>query len=277
MIKLVEEGVALVDSGPLYATIKVLRNGVPLSDAAVEGAQYALKILEQQAEFLPIIRKKSLTLKSGDNYPPVVKEMIWATQAVGDPDFTPLAAVAGATSDLVADYLLKSGATKIVVNNGGDIAIRLREGERVEVGLCLDLEKKEVKHSFSAEGDCGICTSGIGGRSFTLGVANAVVVLAKRASLADVAATYLGNKTNVESPRVRRDWAENIYPDTDIPGMRVTVSVGELSEVEIQQALESGKNEARRLMDKGIIHGTVLAVKGNILPLGIFKNNLKML
>ncbi len=277
MIKLIEEGVTLVDSGPLYATIKVLRNGVPLSDAAVEGAQYALKILEQQAEFLPIIKKKSLTLKSEDNYPPVVKEMIWATQLIGDPDFTPLAAVAGATSDLVADYLLKSGATKIVVNNGGDIAIRLREGERVEVGLCLDLEKKEVKHSFSAEDDCGICTSGIGGRSFTLGVANAVVVLAKRASLADAAATYLGNKTNVESPRVRRDWAENIYPDTDIPGMKVTVSVGELSEVEIQQALESGKNEARRLMDKGIIHGAVLAVKGSILPLGVFKNNLKML
>jgi hypothetical protein len=47
-----------------------------------------------------------------------------------DPNCTPLAAVAGATADMVADFLLETGATNIVVNNGGDISIRLREGER---------------------------------------------------------------------------------------------------------------------------------------------------
>lgn len=274
MIRVIEEGLALVDSGPLYATIMVSQNGHPLSDAAVEGAQYGLKILGQLADFLPVIKKKALTLKLEDSYPDVVREMISAAQTINEPDLTPLAAVAGATSDMIADYLFKTGATRICINNGGDIAIRLREGEKVEVGLCLDLEKEAIEYSFSAESDCGICTSGIGGRSHTLGVASAVVTLSDRASTADAAATRLGNQTNVDSEQVKRELAERIYPDTDIPGKRVTVSVGSLSLDEVQQALENGKREALRLMDRGIIYGAVLSVKDNILPLGVLANKI---
>ncbi|MBA7584358.1 hypothetical protein ES708_26311 [subsurface metagenome] len=253
----------------------VSKRGWPLSEVAIEGGRYALKILEQLADCLPVIRRKSISLRPESGYPQVVKEMILATQAIKDPDFTPLAAVAGATADMVADYLLKTDATKIVVNNGGDISIRLREGEEIKVGLCLDLASKQIDYLLSVENDCGICTSGIGGRSFTLGVTNAVIVLAGRASVADAEATYLGNKTTLDSPNVERDWAERIYPDTDIPGKKVTVSVGTLSEAEIQQALENGQREALQLMDNGTIHGAVLSVKDNILPLGVFAHEMR--
>jgi len=274
-VELLKEGLALVDSGPLHATIMVSKRGRPLSEVAIEGGRYALKILEQLAAFLPVIRRKSITLRLESDYPEVVKEMISATQAIKDPDFTPLAAVAGATSDTVADYLLKTDATKIVVNNGGDISIRLREGGVIKVGLCLDLSRREIDYAFPVENDCGICTSGVGGRSFTLGIASAVVILADRASVADTAATYLGNKTIVDSNNVKREWAERIYPDTDIQGKKVTVSVGALSAVEIQQALENGQREALRLIDNGTIHGAVLSVKDNILPLGVFVHKMR--
>lgn len=277
-VELLKEGVALVDSGPLYATVMVSQRGHPLSDAAIEGAQYALKILDQLAAFLPIIKKRALILKPEGGYPEVVNEMISATQAINDPDFTPLAAVAGAISDMVADYLLnKTDATKIVINNGGDISIRLRERGKTEVGLCLDLARKQIDYLLPVENDCGICTSGIGGRSFTLGIANAVVVLADRASVADASATYLGNKTTVDSNNVKREWAERIYSDTDIPGKKVTVLVGSLSTAEIQQALENGQREALRLIDNGTIHGAVIAVKGNVLPLGLFPHKIRRL
>lgn len=274
-VELLKEGLALVDSGPLYATIMVSKRGHPLSEIAIEGGRYALKILEQLAAFLPIIKKRASILKPGGGYPEVVNEMISATQAINDPDFTPLAAVAGATSDMVADYLLKTDATKIVVNNSGDISIRLREEEKTEVGLCLDVASKQIDYLLPVENDCGICTSGIGGRSFTLGIANAIVVLADRASVADATATYLGNKTTVDSSNVKREWAERIYPDTDIPGKKVTVSVGSLSTAEIQQALENGQREALRLIDNGTIHGAVLSVKDNILPLGVFAHKMR--
>lgn len=276
-VELLKEGMALVDSGPLHATIMVSKRGHPLSEAAMEGGRYALKILEQLAVFLPVIRRKSLTLRLESGYPEVVKEMILATRAVNDPDFTPLAAVAGTTADMVADYLLKTGATKIVVNNGGDISIRLREGEEIKAGLCLDLAKGEIDYALPVENDCGICTSGIGGRSFTLGIANAVIVLAERASVADAAATYLGNKTTLDSPNVERDWAEKIYPDTDIPEKKVVVSVGTLSEAEIQRALESGQKEALWLINSGIIRGAVISVKDSVLPLGIFPHKIRRL
>ena len=116
-VELVKEGLALVDSGPLYATIMVSQRGRPLSDAARAGAQYALEILDQLATFLPIIKKRASTLKPERSYPAVVNEMITATQAITNSALTPLAAVAGATSDMVADYLLETNATKIIVNN----------------------------------------------------------------------------------------------------------------------------------------------------------------
>jgi len=259
---------ALADSGPLYVTIVVSKRGHPLSGAAMQGARYALEILEQLAAFLPTIRRRSVTLRPENGYPNVVREMILATQAVKDPDFTPLAAVAGTTADMVADYLLNTGATKILVTNGGDISIRLRESEEIQAGLCLDLATRKIDYALRVKNDCGICTSGIGGRSFTQGIANAVVVVAERASLADAAATYIGNKTTLDSPNVKRDLAENIYPDTDIPGRKVTIAVGTLSGTEIQQALENGKQGANWLIDRHTIRGAIISVKDSMLLLG---------
>lgn len=275
MIRLIKEGLALVDSGPLYATIMVSRNGSPLSEAAIEGAQYALKILEQLANFLPVIKKKALTLKPEDSYPKVVKEMISAVRVINDPDFTPLAAVAGATSDMVADYLLKTKATKIIVNNGGDIAIRLREGHRAIVGLRLNLVRPDFNYNVLIERDCGICTSGIGGRSFTLGVADGVTVVAHQAAIADAAATFLGNKTVVTSPKLKRVLAESIYPDTDLLGVEVTHSVGALSDEEIDTAMNMGKAEALRLMESSLIYGAVISVKDHVDTIGYFVKAIK--
>ncbi len=265
------EGMVLVSSGPLHMTILVKKRDRFLNDEAEEGARYALHLLKHLSDFLPVVKQKSVRLTSRKDFPGVVNEMILATQAMEDPSLTPLAAVAGATADLVADFLLQKGATKIVVNNGGDIGIRLREGETARVGLCLDISKREVDSYVRVDRDCGICTSGFGGRSFTLGVADSVVTLSGRASVADAAATRLGNKTNLLSPKILREKAKNIYPDTDIPDEEVTVSVGDLSELEIKKALRNGKVEASTLIRKHLIDGAVIAVKGMRLDLGYFK------
>jgi ApbE superfamily uncharacterized protein (UPF0280 family) len=199
--------------------------------------------------------------------------MVLATQAMEDPGLTPLAAVAGATADLVADFLLQRGATKVVVNNGGDIAIRVREGESARVGLCLDISKHEVNSYVTVAQDCGICTSGFGGRSFTLGIADSVVALSNRASVADAAATRVGNKTTILSPKIIREKAKFIHADTDIPEERVTVSIGDLTGPEIRRALRNGRAEALNLIKKELIWGAVLAVKGNRIDVGYFESN----
>lgn len=265
----------MVDSGPLYMTVQVSEKGVPLSELAESGAAYALEILKEQANSISVIKQKACNLSLREIYSEVVNHMILACQSLNDPTLTPLAAVAGAASDMVADYIAGRGGTKIIVNNGGDIAIRLREGERATVGLRLNLMRPSYDHVARVEKDCGICTSGIGGRSFTFGVADGVTVVAHQAATADAAATYLGNRTTVDSPEVRRVLAETIYPDTDIPGAEVTQSVGALTEEQINTAMGMGQAEARTLMERELILGAIISVKDRIVPLGYCMNALR--
>lgn len=274
-VHLIKEGLALVSSGPLHMTVQVSGRGVPLSELAKSGATFALEILKQQADLLSVIKERVKNLSVSKTYPEVVNRMIMASQSLNDPTFTPLAAVAGATSDMVADHVARLGATKVIVNNGGDIAIRLRGGDSATVGLRLNLMRPDYNYVALIDRDCGICTSGVGGRSFTLGVADGVAVLAKKAAIADAAATFLGNKTFINSPEVKKVAAESIYPDTDLQGVEVTASVGALSEGEIETALSKGKTEALRLMERKLIYGAIFSVKDHVDRLGYLVKALR--
>jgi ApbE superfamily uncharacterized protein (UPF0280 family) len=256
-------------------TVNVSGRGIPLSDLARSGAMYALEILKQQADSLSIIKETAFNIPKAAIYPEAVNRMISAVSSMNDPTLTPLAAVAGATSDMVADYVARAGATKIIVDNGGDIAIRLREGETATVGLRLNLMRPDYEYLALIDRDCGICTSGIGGRSFTLGVADGVTVVAHEAAIADAAATFLGNKTVVASPKVKRVLAESIYHDTDLVGVEVTHSVGALSDEEIDTAMNMGKAEALRLMESSLIYGAVMSVKDHVDTIGYFVKAIK--
>ena len=109
-----------------------------------------------------------------------------------------MAAVAGTIADATADFLAESGLTRVIVNNGGDVAVRLAEGEKVSVGIRPDVNRPRVSHRLllAPEMDIGgVCTSGLGGRSFTRGIASAATVFANRAAIADAAATAVANAT----------------------------------------------------------------------------------
>jgi len=257
-------------------TVQVSEKGAPLSELAERGAAYALEILKEQAESLSVVREKAANLSVSAVYPEVVNKMISACQSLNDPTLTPLAAVAGAASDMVADYIAGIGATKIIVNNGGDIAIRLREGEKATVGLRLSLMRRHHDYVAVVERDCGICTSGVGGRSFTLGVADGVTVLAINAAKADAAATFLANRTTVNSPEIKMVPAETVYPETDIPGLNITRSIGFLNRNEIRSAIDKGETEAMKLIKKNIIQGAIFSVKDFVKSVGYFRNILSL-
>jgi len=256
----------LVEYGPMRMSIQVLDQGRPLIDLALEGGRIAFRVLEDLAPILPVLKRKALEIDVEAPFPEVVRRMIEACQRMEAQDLTPLAAVAGVSSDIVADFLISEGGTKIIVDNGGDVAIRLKGDEEVRVGIQTAVDAKEPSYLLvidSRVGVGGVATSGLGGRSFTKGIASAVTVLSENASLADAAATVIGNATNVEDPAVKRCLPETVYPDTDIPGEWVTESVGELSPQRIEEALEKGLAEAYRIYRKGHIKGAFIVVKGN--------------
>ena len=110
----------------------------------------------------------------------------------------------------------------------------------------------------------GIATSGLGGRSFTRGVATATTVLASTAARADPAATALANATYLPVQAVLRCRADSIFPDTDLKGVEVTRYVGELTETEIETALNQGVTRAKELAAQGLIMGACFFVKGRM-------------
>ena len=261
----IDSQTVLVEYGPMRLSIQALHHGRPLIDLALEGGQIAFRVLGDLAQFLLVIKRKAHQIKLEERFPVVVQKMIEATQRMEAPDLTPLAAVAGATSDVVADFLAGRGATKIIVDNGGDIAVRLREGEEARVGIKTEIDARNPAYLLRIGAEMnigGVTTSGLGGRSFTKGIASAVTVVAKNAALADAAATVIGNATHVEDPAIKRCLPETIYPDTDIPGEYVTTEVGDLSLQTVEEALQKGLQEALRIERQGHVRGALISVKG---------------
>lgn len=254
----------LAESGPMRLEIAAWNGSGPSLETARRGGEWACGLLEELAPFQDLVKKKNPWPNANDALPRVVEEMIAAVQQVGDLDLTPLATVAGTISDLVAERLFSQGMSKVIVNNGGDIAIRMMPEEVVKVGVRTDVSRSMISHYLEVKGSMGIggvTTSGMGGRSFTKGVAQAVVALGSTASVADAASTSLANATQINSPQVKMAVANDLYPDTDLNDEMVTQELGELRSQEVEEALSNGMAKAQQYIDRGVILGAIICVQ----------------
>jgi ApbE superfamily uncharacterized protein (UPF0280 family) len=157
--------------------------------------------------------------------------------------------------------------TKVVVDNGGDIAVRLRGREAVTIGIRTDIRRPAVSHVIrldSRSASWGITTSGVGGRSFTRGIASAVTTIAGKASVADAAATAIANACMVEDKEILQVPAQQLDPNTDLIGIPVTVKVGALSSDKIRLAVQKALQKAEHLSQKNIIAGALIAAGANV-------------
>ena len=204
----------------------------------------------------------------------VARRMHAAVTPYADDCFiTPMAAVAGSVADEILLAMLSAASLdRIYVNNGGDIALHLGRGEHFSVGLMDRPDSDGVMRAMRVDADDpvrGIATSGRHGRSFSLGIADAVTVLAATASQADAAATVIANAVDLPGhPAIVRRAANELQPDSDLGARLVTRDVGELSQEDIAAALESGAECARQLFDRGLIEGAVLRLCGDMLVIG---------
>jgi uncharacterized protein len=183
---------------------------------------------------------------------------------------TPMAAVAGAVAEVVLTEMTDAtDLTRAYVNNGGDIALHLAPGYSYTVGIVERPESPSLFGSanISAESDIrGIATSGWRGRSFSLGIADAVTVLARTAAESDAAATIIANAVNLPGhPAVTRVPANQIAPDSDLQDLPITRAVGPLCTSEIARALETGLRVAEELRDGGLIHSAALCLQQQVV------------
>jgi ApbE superfamily uncharacterized protein (UPF0280 family) len=180
---------------------------------------------------------------------------------------TPMAAVAGAVAEELLQIMTAAAKlSRAYVNDGGDIALHLAPGERVVVGMVERPDRASLFGTTTIEsGDPirGIATSGWRGRSFSLGIADAVTVLADTAAMADAAATMVANAVDLPGhPRVGRVRACELAPDSDLGERLITHSVGELEPREIRDALEAGIRVAESLCCSGLIRAAALNLQG---------------
>jgi hypothetical protein len=209
---------------------------------------------------------------------PVARRMFAACHPHGGEFITPMAAVAGAVADeLIESFRGDERILRAYINNGGDIALHLQPGQSYGVGLFADLGRIQRRERLSLDGELrvdsalpvrGIATSGWHGRSFSLGIADSVTVLAGCAAAADAAATMVANCVNVDDPAILRQPACELKDDTDLGERLVTVGVGVLPLDKVDIALALGARRAEDLIARGLIHCAALWLQGRVRLVG---------
>ncbi len=264
-LRILRDDLVLADWGPMTLTVSAWADGVARPVIAARAGAAALELLRRLADFQRYLRLPVTELPDRGQRPAVVVRATEAARQVAEITgvcLTPLAAVAGAVADEVADAAVELGADRVVVNNGGDVALRLGPGREVTVGLPL-FPGGPPGHRLKigpGQGIGGVATSGWQGRSFSPGVADQVSVWSKNAALADAAATALAALTSVDAAGVRRLPAHALDPDTDLGSTPVTVDVTGLSRADADAALRSGEAAARRIMSRLGVAGVLLKV-----------------
>jgi len=208
---------------------------------------------------------------------PVARRMWQACQPYKSSFITPMAAVAGAVAqELIACYS-SGGVARAWVNNGGDIALHLAPSQSVRIGLYADIATlglEELRTGVRTDGQFeissllpvrGVATSGWRGRSFSLGIADSVTVLARTASEADAAATVIANAVNLADPRIQRRPACDLKDDSDLGELPVTVDVPPLEPALVQQALRAGLKRAQALRAAGLIWSAALICQNQVV------------
>jgi uncharacterized protein len=204
----------------------------------------------------------------------VARRMYAAVAPFATQEFiTPMAAVAGSVAEEILGAMLRAAPLdRAYVNNGGDIALHLDNREQFTVGLMDRPDRHGVMRTITIGADDairGIATSGRHGRSFSLGIADAVTVLARTASRADAAATIIANAVDLPGHSgIVRMPANELQPDSDLGARLVTRDVGHLTDGEIETALDAGARRARQLLAAGLIEGAALRLLGETVVVG---------
>jgi ApbE superfamily uncharacterized protein (UPF0280 family) len=256
-----------LQDGPIDLIVEVHGSEINRRAAYDAAARRFTGLLDELCDELPLLRQAADPARR-ELQGAVARRMDAAVAPFAlDHFITPMAAVAGSVAEEILGAMLDAARLeRAYVNNGGDIALHLDQGEHFTVGLIDRPDRHGVTRTVIVDADDptrGVATSGRHGRSFSLGIADAATVLARTASQADAAATIIANAVDLPGhPAIVRCPAHDLQPDSDLGARLVTRDVGELTGHEIRDALESGAACARKLLAAGLIDGAALRLQG---------------
>lgn len=178
---------------------------------------------------------------------------------------TRMAAVAGSVADTILEAMSAVSLSRAYVNNGGDTALHLAEGQSFTLAMAghdfCDLGRITIHHGDPIR---GIATSGRHGRSFSLGIADSVTVLAANAASADVAATLIANSVDLPGhAAISRRPASDLDDTSDLGDLPVVVGCGPLSLHDKTNALSHGRALTDAYIQRDLISGAALFLQGH--------------
>ena len=255
-----------LNHGPIDLVIEAFGYAAEV-EAAYDQARRRFKtILTELVEELPDLRRASAPLPRDFRHPTARRMERAATSFAGKVFVTPMAGVAGSVADeMLAAMVDGRTLEKAYVNNGGDIALHLTPGSTIAAAIAGTGKGASERLNIAFRDPVrGIATSGRHGRSHSLGIADAVTVLARSAAQADVAATLIANAVDLPGhPAIHRRPADALSPDSDLGDRLVTVAVGPLEPTEIGKALDAGARFARDCLAGGKIEAAILYLGGS--------------
>jgi uncharacterized protein len=260
--------------GPIDVVLKAWGTPEAVRAAYAAACQRFPDILPELCDELAMLRTPMHEHPSVEG--PVARRMVDACQPFAGVFVTPMAAVAGAVADeLLVHMRAAAPLLRAFVNDGGDVAVMMAPGHLLDIGMAGAYARGAAvprRNGWvrleAASGIGGIATSGARGRSYSLGIADAVTTLAPTAAAADAAATLVANAVNLDSPAILRRPARELDPDSDLRSIPVTVSVGPLTPTEVDAALAAGLAQALEFRQRGLIAEAALMLAGLTRTLG---------
>ncbi len=273
-IRLLPDGRRLhLHDGPIDLIAQAFGRPRAVETAYRAAAERFVTVLDELCSELAFLRQPCVPEASWPRGS-VARRMVAAVMPYASHHFiTPMAAVAGAVAEEILEQMIMAAdLSRAYVNDGGDIALHLRPGEKFVVGMVERPDRPSLFATTTLKWDDpvrGIATSGWRGRSFSLGIADAVTVLADRAAAADAAATIIANSVDLPGhPAIVRVPARELTPDSDLGERPVTQAVGSLTAGEVDQALTAGTRSAERLLRMGLIRSTALNLREQVRVVG---------
>lgn len=269
-----------LNHGPIDLIVEAFGEASECSAAYDQAVARFQTILVELVEELPELRRPAAS-RPRAFAGPTARRMEAAVVPLAKQFITPMAAVAGSVADEVLGALLaERRLERAYVNNGGDSAIHLGHGQSMTLAIAGTGHGLADRLTIRAEnGIRGVATSGWRGRSFSLGIADAVTVLARTGAEADAAASLIANAVDLPGhPAVRRVRARDLAPDSDLGDRLVTQGVGPLSAAEIAIALEGGFAVAEEFRRRGLIAAAALFLGGQARiagPMGLANKALE--
>lgn len=254
-----------LQNGPIDLIIEATGAPAEVAAAYAQATRAFTPVLEDLVSELPLLRRP-VGAAAESVRGAVARRMVEACRPHAARFLTPMAAVAGAVADFVLAEMIKGRVlARAYVNDGGDIALHLAPGTRYRIGIVGQLAAPRIEaHAMidAASSVRGIATSGQGGRSLSMGIADAVTVLARTGAAADAAATLIANAVDVASPAIIRAPATRIDESSDLGARPVVVTVGPLSEAEIEEAMTAGAAVASEMRCADLIEAAFLSLRG---------------